>query len=68
MSADTARLFFALWPAPEVQRALGDVAMAGTAVNAVAARCPRAKSISRWCFWEIFREIAQQCSRPLRPQ
>ena len=24
--ADTARLFFALWPAPEVQRALGDVA------------------------------------------
>jgi 2'-5' RNA ligase len=26
MAADTARLFFALWPAPEVQRALGDVA------------------------------------------
>ena len=26
VSADTARLFFALWPAPEVQRALGDVA------------------------------------------
>ena len=25
-SADTARLFFALWPAPEVQRALGDIA------------------------------------------
>jgi 2'-5' RNA ligase len=25
-SADTARLFFAAWPAPEVQRALGDVA------------------------------------------
>jgi 2'-5' RNA ligase len=24
--AETARLFFALWPAPEVQRALGDVA------------------------------------------
>jgi 2'-5' RNA ligase len=26
MAVDTARLFFALWPAPEVQRALGDVA------------------------------------------
>jgi len=25
-TADTARLFFALWPAPEVQRALGDIA------------------------------------------
>jgi 2'-5' RNA ligase len=25
-SADTARLFFALWPAPEVQRALGEIA------------------------------------------
>jgi 2'-5' RNA ligase len=24
--ADTARLFFAVWPAPEVQRALGDIA------------------------------------------
>jgi 2'-5' RNA ligase len=27
VSADIARLFFALWPAPEVQRALGDVAV-----------------------------------------
>jgi 2'-5' RNA ligase len=27
VSADTARLFFALWPAPEVQRALGDIAI-----------------------------------------
>ena len=27
VTADTARLFFALWPAPEVQRALGDVAI-----------------------------------------
>jgi len=26
VAADTARLFFALWPVPEVQRALGDVA------------------------------------------
>lgn len=26
MAVDTARLFFALWPAPEVQRALGDIA------------------------------------------
>lgn len=25
-SADTARLFFAVWPAPEVQRALGEIA------------------------------------------
>ena len=26
MAVDTARLFFALWPAPEVQRALGEIA------------------------------------------
>ena len=26
MAADTARLFFAVWPAPEVQRALGEIA------------------------------------------
>ena len=26
VSANTARLFFALWPAPEVQRALGEIA------------------------------------------
>ncbi|MBI3043769.1 MAG: RNA 2',3'-cyclic phosphodiesterase [Betaproteobacteria bacterium] len=28
MESDTARLFFAVWPAPEIQRALGDLAQA----------------------------------------